>query len=1363
MNPSSPSSDAHSEAVYLPTPTQEGMIFQALFSPAQDLNYEQLVVRGVEASDAALWHQAWQRAYDLAPALRCYFAWEGVEHPTLMIAPPGPIEWAQIECASSELEDWLEQDRQRRWDLSQAPLMRVTWVTLRGVGEAILVWSFHHILLDGRSIAGILEAVQQLVNALRQGDPEPRFKQADYATLLRALAQRDKVADREFWREYLDGWDTVNDLPGLYAEQNPDIDPRLIDFVNDGPSVKRIETAAKAHGLTRGTLVQTAWALIVARTTNADDVVFGVARAGRHFHPHAMFGLGMFMTTVPMRCQVDPETPVLQWLKAFRTGTLGVREHEHYSLAEIQTLTPIPSGIDLFSSLLVIERDYLYQAKKAKDAQWATRAVELRENAGYPLVLTSHEAPDGSLRATLTIDPTWVEPAAAKRALDRFQQVMWSLLEVLEGSAEATVGDLEWLPEPERAALSALHPNPIAPPRATVDELFHQRAQLVPQRIAVVAGAETISYAELEAQSNRLAHWLVQAGVKPGDTVAVCLDRGVQLVVALLASLKAGAAYMPLDRLFPKARLAKMLEAARPRKVLTLARLRTSLPSLDESVPVHLDELSGHLSRMPNDPPDHRHTPSSPCYVVFTSGTTGDPKGVVTTHGNLTSIYQSWAHTYRLEEHLSHLQMANVAFDVFSGDFARALLSGGKLVLCEPERLLDPPRLVELIHAQKIDIAEFVPLVLRTLIDHMQVEGVKLPSLKTVIAGSDVWYVSEYKHFAHVLGNQVRLVNSYGITECTIDSTYFDPASELDGADRVLPIGIPFNNSSVRVVDERGCDAGFYQTGELWIGGFGVTGGYLALGEPDERTLQKFVTDARGNTWYKTGDLARLREDGVLELVGRADSQVKVQGFRVELGEVEAALKRDSSVANCAVIAREGARGERFLVAYVVPKKAESLNIEELRAATQARVPYYMVPRSYVQLAELPRTRNGKIDRKALPEPEMVQDQVLRQTYEAPETPLEQRIAAIWSDLLNVPRVGRHDNFFELGGHSLLAVRLFARINQFADPKLPLAALVNAQTVAHMAALIESGSDGWTGVIPLRDGPDDKPPLFWIHTLGGGGGGGFFRYQQLCNLMTEPRKCYGIQAPRTPLRRIEDMAEHYCSLIQRIQPKGPYHIFGYCFGGTVAYEIARQFRLEGETVGVVGLIDAEARVEVPAPRSLRAFWDLLVNVWLWIFRFVRRDWRTNVEWFTHRLFPMLAGVLRGNLERLEYRLEDFMETHEQAPENRPYVEAHWAAATHYQPEPYEGKIMLMRSKYQPLLQYQRALGWESLCQNVEVHILPCGHGELLELPHIQGIAQLFETELLTVESELFNGRGSVVSRVTAPQLDDEARGQSDVA
>lgn len=1339
------------------------MIFQALFSPAQDLNYEQLVIRGVEAADASLWQQAWQRAYELGPALRCYFAWEGVEQPALLIAPPSPIEWNQIECQVDELDGWLARDRERRWDLSRAPLMRVTWVTFTDAPHAALVWSFHHILLDGRSIAGVLEAVQQLVNALRRGEPQPHFQQADYPTLLRALAARDQAADRAFWKEYLADWDTVNDLPGLYGEQRADVDPRNIEFVSDGPPVKRVEAAARAHRLTRGTLVQTAWALMVGRTTDADDIVFGVARAGRHFHPHAMFGLGMFMTTVPMRCRLDPQVPVLAWLREFRKGTLGVREHEHYSLAEIQTLTPIPSGIDLFSSLLVIERDYLYQAKKAKDAQWAKRNVELRENAGYPLVLTSHEAPDGSLRATLTIDPTWVEPAAARRALDRFQQVIWSLLEVLEGKNELTLGELEWLPASERAALSALRPGLAEPPQATVDELFEQRAQLVPRRTAVVAGEHSITYAELDARANQLAHYLISGGVEPGDTVAVCLDRGVELIVALLASLKAGAAYLPLDRLFPKGRMSAMLEAGRPRKVITLSRLRPSLPSLDESVPVHLDELGHRLAALPSTPPERRHNPDSPCYVVFTSGTTGDPKGVVTSHSNLTSIYQSWLRTYRLEEHRSHLQMANVAFDVFSGDLVRALLSGGQLVLCEPERLLDPPRLVELIRSQEIDIAEFVPLVLRTLIDHLEVEDIQLPSLKTVIAGSDVWYVSEYNHFSEVLGRSVRLVNSYGITECTIDSTYFDPDLDLDGSDRVLPIGIPFDNSSVRVVDEQGRDAGFYQTGELWIGGFGVTGGYLARSGADPRTAEKFVTDAQGNRWYRTGDLARLREDGVLDLVGRADSQVKVQGYRVELGEVEAALKRDPNVANCVVTARDGARGERFLVAYVVPKETESLNIEELRAATQARVPYYMVPRSYVQLTELPRTRNGKIDRKALPEPELVQDQLLRQTYEAPQTPLEQRIAAIWGELLNVPRVGRNDNFFELGGHSLLAVRLFSRINHFADPKLPLAALVNAQTVAHMAALIESGSDGWSGVVPLRDGPEDKPALFWIHTLGGGGGGGFFRYQQLCNLMKEPRRCYGIQAPRTPLRRIEDMAEHYCSLIQRVQPKGPYHLFGYCFGGTVAYEMARQLRMEGETVGVVGLIDAEARVEVPPPRSLRAFWDLVVNVWLWIFRFMRRDWRTNVEWFTHRLFPMISGVLRGNLERLEYRLEDFMETHEQAPENRPYVEAHWAAATHYQPEPYSGNLLLMRSKYQPLLQYQRALGWEKLTPDVEVRVLPCDHGELLELPHIRTIAQHFEREILAAEAEVTDGHLPLVSGVGTAQWSDAARGRSDVA
>lgn len=1322
MNHTPPSGARES---YLPTATQEGMIFQALFHTEKDLNHEQLVVGGIAIEEERWWSDAWQRAYEKLAALRSYFQWEGVEEPRLHIAEPTQIPWEKLSGSRAELDEFLRTDRQRVWDLSQAPLMRVTWFELPSEKSATIIWSFHHILIDGRSIIGVLGGVQAFVHAFREGRPEPQLPIADFDALMRTLQARDGSKDKAFWEEYLRGFRAVNELPGMHRTRDDSASGRPYELIRVGPSMRRLKNASKLRGLTLGTLIQCAWCFVLAKSSGESDIVVGVARAGRNFHPHAMFGVGMFMTTIPMRSQVDLKMDVLEWLHAFRVGTLGAREHEHYSLAEIQALTPIPSGTDLFASLVAIENDYLNESKLNLDEHWRSRTVELHENAGYPLVLTTHANHDGNLVMTLGADLRLIDKSYVEPTLDRFAHVMDVLLDIVENDKKLTLADVEWLSAQERAALKGFYPPPVPPPDSslTVDALFQKQVERVPDSVAVVGPKGRLTYRELDRLSNQIAHLLKKRHIGAGDFVAVCLDREPLMVAALLGILKAGAAYVPVDRFLPPERIERIFQLASPRATLTLKRLVNVLPEDLKDVTT-LDAVGEE----PDSAPKRTHDSSAACYAVFTSGTTGMPKGIVTTHSNLVSIFRSWHDAYRLDSHKSHLQMAAYTFDVFSGDFARALLSGGKLVLAEPERLLNPEELAALIQTEQVDIAEFVPLVLRTLVDHLELSRQTLPSLRTVIAGSDVWYVSEYRRFQQIFGGDVRLINSYGLSECTIDSTYYEGPLPEGGDDKVLPIGRPFDNSTVRVVEESGRDAGINRVGELLIGGHGVTGAYI--GDPES---PRFFKGADGLTWYKTGDLARLHPDGLISLVGRADTQVKIQGYRVELGEVEAALMLHPAVADCVVVTHERARGDRYLVAYVV-SSGDALNIEELRAATKEHLPHYMNPRAFIELKEIPHTPNGKVDKKALPAPSDARTEILHVEYQEPATPTQVRIAQIWSDLLGVERVGLKDNFFELGGHSLLAVRLFARVNEFADPKLPLPALVSAQTVEQMAFLVDNKSQGAQGLIELTDGPPDRPALFWIHTLGGGGGGGFFRYQYLSQQFGQERRSYGIQAPSVPFRRIDEMATFYAQQIKEAQPKGPYHVLGYCFGGTVAYEVARQLKQDGHEVGVVGLIDAEARMEVPPPSSFSEVLEFVANLCTWLWRFLRQDIRHSLAWVRRRLLPMLGGAVRGDLRAFDYNLEDFMEAHEQDPAYRPFVEAHWAAAGRYQPLRFDGEVLLIRSRFQAVVQYQRAMGWKNLANKVDVRILDYTHGELLNDPARDLVADIIEKKVIESES-----------------------------
>ncbi len=436
-------------------------------------------------------------------------------------------------------------------------------------------------------------------------------------------------------------------------------------------------------------------------------------------------------------------------------------------------------------------------------------------------------------------------------------------------------------------------------------------------------------------------------------------------------------------------------------------------------------------------------------YVVYTSGSTGKPKGVMVAHGSLCNAYRAWEDAYRLRtEATSHLQMASCAFDVFTGDWTRALCSGGKLVLCPRDILLDGPKLYDLMRRERVDCAEFVPAVLRHLVTHLEETGQSLSFMRLLVAGSDVWYAGEYRRIRGMCGPQTRLINSYGLTEATIDSTYFEGTALDLPEDRPVLIGLPFANTRIHILDRDFRSVPVGVAGELHIGGPGVARGYF---KRPELTSEKFIADpfadAPGGRLFRTGDLARYLPDGCVELLGRGDDQLKIRGLRIEPGEIETVLAQHPAVRQAVVVARGDAPDHRRLIAYVTAD-GPAPTAEELRAFLKDRLPEYMAPSAFVVLDALPLTPNGKIDRRALPEPERVEPE---RPYTAPRTPEETTLAGIWADVLHVPRVGVHDNFFELGGDSILGLQMLSRAGQ-AGMRLVPRQLYQHQTVAELAA-----------------------------------------------------------------------------------------------------------------------------------------------------------------------------------------------------------------------------------------------------------------------------------------------------------------------
>ncbi|WP_323162118.1 non-ribosomal peptide synthetase [Pseudomonas fluorescens] len=592
-----------------------------------------------------------------------------------------------------------------------------------------------------------------------------------------------------------------------------------------------------------------------------------------------------------------------------------------------------------------------------------------------------------------------------------------------------------------------------------VHGLFEAQVLRNPEAIAVRWQEEALNYRDLNTCANRLAHHLRSLGVGPDVRVGLCLERSLEMLVGVLAVLKAGGAYVPLDPAYPQARLAHMLSDSAPPVVLTHGQARDVLrAALEQSatVPTVLDLAEAHdWASCSADNPDPQAiglTPRHLAYVIYTSGSTGTPKGVMVEHRGLIAVSAAWAQLYALGEPINHLQMAGFSFDVFSADLIRALGFGGTLVLCPRDTLMDPPALYRLMRDAQIGFADFVPALLNPLLAWVEETGHDLSFLRTVVCGSDIWTAHSARQLRRLCGERVQIVQAYGVTEASIDSTCFE-LTESNRIDAVLPIGRALPNTRIYLLDEQGEPVAEGVAGELYIGGVGVARGYLNL---PQLTAERFIDNpfVAGERLYRTGDLARHRADGQLEFLGRNDSQAKLRGLRLELGEIETRLADIAGVRESAVLLRQDGLGGPRLVAYYCEKPGATLSPRTLREQLQTSLPDYMVPTAFVRLDALPLTPNGKVDRPNLPAPNV--EAFDQQQYQAPQGPLETALAAIWADVLGVERVGRQDQFFALGGHSLLVMRVLAQVRHTLKLEVAPSTLFAAPVLAAFAERLQA-------------------------------------------------------------------------------------------------------------------------------------------------------------------------------------------------------------------------------------------------------------------------------------------------------------------
>lgn len=938
------------------------------------------------------------------------------------------------------------------FDLARGPLWRVRLYALDD-GAWLLAMSFHHLIFDGWS-SGLFarEVFSHYETLKRRPETAPAMPPLQYADYVewqeRSFDAPRRETESTFWKTALAGELPLLELPA--DRSRPErrssrgalcrrvLPRRLFDAV---VALARQESATPYAAFLA--LLKT----LLYRYTGLQDLIVGTPASGRAI-PEVEPMIGMFVNTLPIRTIVSEGASYRELLRAVSRSSLDAFAHQELPFDAIVEVVQPPRqrGVNPIFQVL-----YAYQNvfSPITSASLAVSALETDVGtAKFDLSLDIYEADEGA-QCVFEYSTDLFDAPRIERLAAHFEQ----LARAVVAAPDEPVARLPLLTPAETDDLRRALERPRHEwPADTFVAQFERQAAAHADAVAVRDGSRSVTYAALRRQAGALAAHLARSGVGPGDVVGVCMPRSAETIVAALGVMQAGAAFVALDPGYPRERLRFIAEDTRMRHVVSLAAHEPIASALGAAV-VLLDSPLLHSSEEADAAlcaPRGAHT----AYVVYTSGTTGQPKGVCVTHANWMNSYFGWEQEYRLSELHAHLQMASFPFDVFCGDLARALCSGKTLVICPQELYAQPDRMLELIEQGGVDCAEFVPAVFRQFAEYLFDSGRRLEGVRILIVASDSWYVQECRAYQALCGKHTRLINSYGMAEAAIDSTWFEGEVAHGDAGRLVPIGRPFPNVAVLVLDANLQPLPAGVEGELCVAGSGVARGYL---NRDELTREKFIDCPL--PWggsvrlYRTGDYGRLAADGNLELIGRRDHQVKIRGLRIELGEIETALRRQAGVRACAAMVREDTPGDKRIVAYLVlDQGAELPQPAALDAGLADALPGYMIPGDYVVLDELPLSGNGKVDRKRLPRP--AQRGEAAGSYVAPRSLVEERMATIWCDVFQAARVGVHDDFFALGGHSLLACQIVARVRAAFRVDLSLQALFENPTVAGLSAAV---------------------------------------------------------------------------------------------------------------------------------------------------------------------------------------------------------------------------------------------------------------------------------------------------------------------
>ncbi len=1263
--------------------------------------------------------------------LRTTFA-EVDGRPVQVIAPPP----AEAAIPVVDLGGSGEAEALRR------PLFRVAVFRI-GAADHVVSVTTHHVVSDGWSIGVLMREVAALYETFSRGEP----------SVLPPLPVQ--YADFAAWqREWLEAG-TLNTqlgylretLAGVPALELPTDRPRPSSPSGRGgeqrraypkPLADRLRAFGRGEGATLFMTLLAGFEVVLGRYSGQEDFAVGSPVAGRgESRTEAL--IGFFVNTQVVRADLSGGPSFREVLRRVRRSALGAYANQDVPFEQlVAALDPKrdPSRTPLFQVMFALQNAPLPEVRTPGLTLSPVAVGSV--SSKFDLTLSVAET-DAGLDASLEYSSDLFEAATADRILAHLGALLQSALE----DPDRLVADLPMLTERERKEFDRWNETGVDLPPVGVHQLFEDQAARTPMAVAVGFEGQTLSYADLNARANRLARHLRGLGVRPGVTAGLCVERGPDMVVGLLGILKAGGAYVPLDPAFPPARIGLMLESSGVPVLVTQDALRGRLAG-HRGAFVCLDSDREDIGRQGDEDFDPGATADDLAYVIYTSGSTGTPKGVMIPHRALTNFLLSMAREPGLGASDTLLAVTTLSFDIAALELLLPLVVGARVEIVSREVAMDGRRLA--LALRGATIMQATPASWRLLLESGW-EG--SPGL-TILCGGE----SLPRDLARRLLNKGKAVwNLYGPTETTVWSTL----AKVEAGPGSVPIGRPIANTRVYVLDGRRNRVPVGVTGELYLGGAGLAKGYH---DRPDLTAERFVDDpftgSRGARMYRTGDLARFRPGGVIECLGRTDGQVKVRGYRVELGDVEAGLSTHPGVSAAAALAADDPAGFKKLVGYIVPK-SEVPDAADLRSWLKERLPEYMIPAAFVVLKTMPMTPNGKVDRRALPAPDHAELASATPAV-APRDEVEARLARVWEDVLEVKPVGVNQSFFDLGGHSLLAIRLLGRIEEEFGRRLALASLFRGPTVEEQAHVLRAESrstaDGvWSPLVAIRP-EGDKTPFFCVHPAGGI----VYCFRDLARQLGGDRPFYALQAAglegdQPPFEVFEEMAARYVEAIRSIQAEGPYHLGGWSLGGVIAFEMARQLSGTGQEVGTVALFDSWAPTALVRTTSegQKALAEEVADLGL----FDNGDVIGSTEELAFVLGqfpPEIVEEFGGDARRLTAHLRDLPPEERRAfvlkafqldlvydletgPEQ---VERLWSvlranliAGTKYEPGTYSGRVVLFRAgdaKDAPSTEPRN--GWDALVTGgVTVHEVPGDHTTILRGANLRVLAGALRAEL----------------------------------